>query len=220
LGKPFKGLDYLIKEILRVYGPDTILDGELYCHGGTFQNLVSVVKSGKGSETVQFIIYDYVADIDYCDRYAFLASKFAPSLHLKLIQTDTCATSDNVGTFLDAYVSDGYEGLIVRNKVGPYVCKFRSKNLLKLKNFIDDEFKIICYTDGAGKEFNHIIFVCETKDGRGKFNVRPKGTSRERVEMFREGEKYVGQFLTVRYQELTLSGIPRFPVGISIRNYE
>jgi len=31
---------------------------------------------------------------------------------------------------------------------------------------------------------------------------------------------YYGKWLTVKYQELSKDGIPRFPVGISFRNYE
>jgi DNA ligase-1 len=32
--------------------------------------------------------------------------------------------------------------------------------------------------------------------------------------------EYYGKLLTVKYQELTSDGIPRFPVGISFRDYE
>jgi len=38
--------------------------------------------------------------------------------------------------------------------------------------------------------------------------------------LFQNGSNYIGQQLTVRYQELTDDGVPRFPVGIAIRNYE
>jgi hypothetical protein len=34
------------------------------------------------------------------------------------------------------------------------------------------------------------------------------------------GGAYVGKKLTVRYQELTDEGLPRFPVGVAFRDYE
>ena len=44
---------------------------------------------------------------------------------------------------------------------------------------------------------------------------------RKRIEkvLFQNGDDYVGKLLTVRYQELTDEGVPRFS-GIAIRDYE
>jgi DNA ligase-1 len=52
------------------------------------------------------------------------------------------------------------------------------------------------------------------------FKTRPRGTREERTEYFDNGDDYIGATLTVRYFEMTDDGIPRFPVGIAIRNYE
>ena len=41
-----------------------------------------------------------------------------------------------------------------------------------------------------------------------------------RKALFKYGRDYIGEMLTVRYQELTDDGVPRFPVGIAIRDYE
>jgi DNA ligase-1 len=50
--------------------------------------------------------------------------------------------------------------------------------------------------------------------------VRPRGTHEERAVLLNNAGSYVAKKLTVRYQELTDDGIPRFPVGISFRDYE
>jgi DNA ligase-1 len=50
--------------------------------------------------------------------------------------------------------------------------------------------------------------------------VRPRGTHEDRADLFKDGDSYIGKKLTVRYQELTEDGIPRFPVGIAFRDYE
>ena len=52
------------------------------------------------------------------------------------------------------------------------------------------------------------------------FDVRPKGTLEERKEMLLNGESYLNKNLTVKFFELTDRGVPRFPVGISLRDYE
>ena len=64
-----------------------------------------------------------------------------------------------------------------------------------------------------------VVWECQTPDGQ-TFRVRPRGTQEARRELFENGGDYVGQQLTVRYQELTDDGVPRFPVGIAIRDYE
>ena len=90
----------------------------------------------------------------------------------------------------------------------------------KLKKFIDEEFEIIDYTTpDTGKEVGCVIWICKTKDGK-KFNVRPSGNYQERKNLYKNAKKFIGKMLTVRYQELTNGKVPRFPVGVAIRDYE
>ena len=44
--------------------------------------------------------------------------------------------------------------------------------------------------------------------------------SRERADMLRRAPELLGKKLTVRYQEMTDGGVPRFPVGVAVRDYE
>ena len=76
--------------------------------------------------------------------------------------------------------------------------------------------KIIGFTEGEGNETGCVIWECETPEGK-TFKVRPRGTQDERKVIFKEGSKYIGQELTVRFQELSQDGIPRFPVGVGVR---
>ena len=41
-----------------------------------------------------------------------------------------------------------------------------------------------------------------------------------REEDYKNHKKYIGKMLTVRFQNLTALGVPRFPVGVVIRDYE
>ena len=47
--------------------------------------------------------------------------------------------------------------------------------------------------------------------------MRPKGTAKERADMFKDLDKYIGKNLTIKFQGRTSDNIPRFPVGMRIR---
>ena len=90
---------------------------------------------------------------------------------------------------------------------------------MKYKEFEDKEFKIIGSDQGTGLEEGCVVWICEQEDG-SPFRVRPKGTREDRRQLFINTEKYIGEPLTVRFQERSEDNIPIFPVGIAIRDYE
>ena len=123
----------------------------------------------------------------------------------------------------DNFVDEGYEGLMIRNFKMPYEFS-RSWNLVKYKKMKDAEFKISGAKEGTGNAAGAIIWNCTTDDGKNNFDVVPLGTMDERRKLWKEYQtnpgQFIGQPLTVQFQELTPKGIPRFPKGISIRDYE
>ena len=72
--------------------------------------------------------------------------------------------------------------------------------------------------EGTGREKGTAIWICKT--GEQHFSVKPEGTLEKRREYLVEKEKYIGKQLTVRFQNLTAIGVPRFPVGVVVRDYE
>ena len=109
-----------------------------------------------------------------------------------------------------------------RNLSGVYKAGHRSRDLQKYKEFIDAEFIITDAKEGTGSDAGTVVWECRTGDRENTkyFDVRPRGTVAQRKEWWDNYKKYIGQELTVRYQNLTEYGIPRFPVGIAIRDYE
>jgi DNA ligase-1 len=116
----------------------------------------------------------------------------------------------------EAKIAEKYEGIMARNGEGKYLFGYRSIDLQKVKRFVDAEYKVIGFTEGSAVEMGAIVFVCETPDGQ-QFSVRPTGTHEERKEWFLNGEAFIGKMLTVKYQELSIDGVPRFPVGLHFR---
>ena len=226
LKKRFPHMEHILEEINKLPA-GIVLDGELYSHELTFQEIVGLVKREtlkKGDDEKQkkilFHVYDMISEQPYTMRYANLQMLFRryKFKYLALVETDNCENSSKIPELHAKYVEEGYEGLMLRNKDGLYK-GVRSKDLQKFKEFFDDEYKIVDYTCGQGLEDGCVIWECETEKGQ-RFTCRPRGTREDREDYFINGKKYVGQMLTVRYQELTNDGLPRFGVGISIRDYE
>jgi hypothetical protein len=224
--KRYPHLDHIVSEINKL--PATvILDGELYSDTLTFQEIVSLVKRETlraGDEEkqpqIRFHIYDIVNDMPYEQRYANLQMLFRryKFKHLALVKTDECESVEKMKELHAQYVADGYEGLMLRNKDGVY-SNARSVDLQKYKEFCDDEYEIVDYKEGEGVEAGCVLWVCKTAEGK-TFSCRPRGTREDRAEMFERGGDYIGKMLTVRFQELTTDRMPRFPVGLTIRDYE
>jgi ATP-dependent DNA ligase len=206
----------------------TILDGELYSDDLTFQEIVGLVKKGtlKAGDAdkmkkIHLCVYDTIRDASNADRNAWLQSLFASNTFasLRLLPTVTCASVEDVKNLHAAYVAEGYEGLILRNMAGKYNVGHRSTDLQKYKEFEDAEYPVCGFKEGDGVEKGCVIWVCRTADGK-EFAVRPRGTHEERLAAYATAGTMIGKPLTVRYQELTTDGIPRFPVGIAFRTYE
>jgi hypothetical protein len=225
--KRYPHLDHIIAEVNKL--PSTIiLDGELYSDTLTFQEIVGIVKRetlrADGDQEKQLQIklhvYDIINGAPYEERYANLQMLFNKYKfkHLVLVKSDVCESDEVIKELHARYVQEGYEGLILRNKAGLYK-NSRSVDLQKVKAFFDGEFKIVAYKEGCGAEAGCVIWVCEAENGL-QFACRPRGTREEREVLYSDGKKYIGKMLSVRYQEMTDSNVPRFPVGIAIRDYE
>lgn len=229
-GKPFDAIKHngLYKELCSIK-ETVILDGELYQHGGVFEHLGMLRKKKLNEsdyqklEQIEYHVYDYVDKTKtYTERLDFLKNFFSKNSfqHIRLVETCTASSENEVKDQHLAFIKDSYEGSIVRTVSGKYRCKARSQDLLKFKDFIDSEYKIVGFTHEQDTSSNKdlIIWICINENG-DKFNVRPKGTREERNKLYQRGQEFIGQQIQVKYFELTDSGIPRFPTTKS-ESYE
>ena len=236
-GKPFAVMPHIeekLHSILIGMGEDFYLDGELFSETLTFQEVAGAVRRIKNFtdplvlEQLSYMIFDCFStketEIPFGKRLNTLKTLMKVKNResdtiVQLIVTHEVTSEDGVYMLYDEYMRNGAEGIMIRNNEGHYKLNHRSADLQKYKQFQDSEYKIIDFTEGSNNEKGAVVWVCETKDEK-IFNVRPKGTIEGRKILFELGDKNIGKMLTVRYQELTDDGIPRFPVGISIRDYE
>ena len=245
-GMEYKGMDHLVPELEKFFEiakklgyPDIYADGELFTTKIPFEEISGCVRMDETEDSekdeklklIDYHIYDmYDAeykDLGYKDRKKILDAIFKKKKFKKLINVETqeCPTKSSVRTLHDYYVEKGFEGLILRNKLGPYLLGFRSNDLMKFKAFQDDEFEISGYKEATGEDIGTILWECnytKTDGSKGIFAVRPQGTREFRRKLFQDAEKnfkklFLGKKLTVRYLILNKYGCPTQLTAVGIR---
>ena len=211
-GKPVKGVEHLAKKL----GDTEWLDGECYAPNMSFEELTSAFKMDPKS--LEFHGFDYFdtkrPDLPFAERQMILKEKTQTVVDTLLIPKQS-----QIQKYHDQFVEQGHEGIMIRESTSTYEIGKRSNYLLKFKEFQTEEYEIVGAKTGHGRDADAVVWVCKTESGH-EFTVRPEGTIEEREKCYRERDQHIGKQLTVRFQNLTAAGVPRFPVGVTIRDYE
>jgi ATP-dependent DNA ligase len=234
-GKPIISAPHIFESLKPLFEvmPDLIFDGELYADkfANDFNKIVSLVKKTKPTDAdlkeskknIQYWIYD-LPDNDIlfgyrCEKLHELIENYNVfNKYCVEVETQICNDEDEVTGLYEEYVDNGFEGQMLRTN-GKYENK-RSKNLLKHKSFVDDEYTILDIVEGEGNRTGTAGYmVFETIDGK-PFKSNVKGTWDETAEMLKSKKKLIGKQATIKYFNLTPDGIPRFPYVINIDRNE
>jgi ATP-dependent DNA ligase len=213
----------IFKELSNEVFKDIILDGELYIHNSKFEDL-GVLRKKKLSladiktlNNIEYHIYDIVdINLSFSKRLLLLENIFKHNSfsNLKLVNTFSANSFDDISNLHYSFIKDNYEGTMVRTRDSFYKLNTRSYDLLKYKDFVDSEFVIVDYTSESNHHSalqNLVIWICKTSSGE-LFNVRPQGNSDERHYLYNNASKYIGSNLWCKYFELSSDNkIPRFP---------
>ena len=205
-GKPVKGVDHLSKGLKE----GEWLDGECYDPDMSFEDITSAFKTNPMS--LKFYVFDYF-DMNQPDL------PFTERMKKVTVETQLVHNEAAVKKYHDTFVEQGHEGVMIRDARSTYEVGKRSNYLLKYKEFQTEEYEIVGAKTGHGRDANAVVWMCKTQDGQ-EFTVRPEGTIAQREEHYKNHKNYIGKMLTVRFQNLTTLGVPRFPVGVCIRDYE
>jgi len=222
-GKAF--LDDVVKH-LHFDTSGHVIDGELILPSnmGSFQDTISAVKRFTDglSDRLVYYVYDVVDEHKgFNDRYKMLSDIIKHNPHnIVLVDTFEVTSEEDIKSNHNKFVNNGFEGSIIRLGSKPYSKGQRCNQLLKYKDFNDKEFEIVEIIDGEGKDKDCAICVCRVNDTTPLFRVRLTGTNEYRKHVYQSQHKYIGKMLTVKFQGYTKDGIPRFPVGLIIRDYE
>lgn len=228
--------DPVLREIFQS-NPTLILDGELYKHGKSLQQISGAARMEKNAydcDWLEYWIYDCIhldeLETKASDRIAWLNSLaetynfgFNPNkeweegeLQVQFVPQVEVTGWDNMKKLHDEYVSEGFEGLVIRDPAKPYKPNGRTNDMIKIKQYIDETFKVVGYELGLrGSE--DMCFICEMKDGR-TFKAMPLGDRSVKAEYIDNfEEKYNGHLGDCKYFELSDEGIPCQPKFLAFR---
>lgn len=217
-----------------------ILDGELYIHNVTFETVISQARRDVfgSNEQLEFWIYDciiaklkgdseyqvipsdmFICRWDYLQKNQHQPFERYPLLgQLRLLESEKCSTVETAKLKMMEYIGRKFEGAILRYELGQY--KFgRSSDLLKCKISDTSEHEVIGVIEGIGTMKGCAIFVCKNPNG-ASFRCKLTGSFLSLKKYWDNPELVIGKQLTVQHQGLTAAKLPRFPVGIAIRDYE
>lgn len=229
-----------------LYQDKAILDGELYNHDfyDDFNEIVSIIKQDNPSEEDfikakkfgQFYCYDFPSYKGvFSERYKAL-KVFLKELNNKdiiLVPTYPVYSWEDIKKYHKQFTDEGYEGSIIRLDLNDYENK-RTKQLLKYKDWMDAEFKIISAEEGKGTRIGTVAsfwvildptkpyFVSNNPKKRincCKTNV--KGSHEYLKKVWDNIDYYIGKDATVEFQGWTPGKKAlRFPYAIKLNRKE
>jgi ATP-dependent DNA ligase len=200
------------------------LDGELYCHGMSFEEIFS--RTSRTTERhpdvgqIGYHIFDIcdeeMAQVKRVNELYLLVDQVKPPLHI--VSTMIAEDIDQVMFCYETICNAGYEGIIVRHAEAPYVRK-RSIWMMKFKPKKSDQYRIVGWKEEvsiSGAPKNRLgALICTS--GEEEFSVGSGLTDDQREELWEEREGLVGKWCIIEYQHTTPGrGVPRFPVLMSI----
>lgn len=219
--------------------PDLVLDGELYNHDlrEDFGAISSIVRKKNptaeqlelAEKVMQYHVYDTIdRDSTFSQRHTFLmhALNDLNCAWIRTVETQLCADQGDADLAYGEYVEQGYEGGMYRLDT-MYEVGRRSKSLLKRKEFLTEEFRVVSIEEGNGNWAgaakrmtleNNLIGVAKGDTLGATFGAGIRGSMAQMVILLHARDAGEIDFdkavATVRFFCRSLDGVPRFPVVV------
>lgn len=233
------GFDNIKKELEKLNLDETFyMDGELYTHGMSLQDISSIVRNEKedkeNESLLKFYIFDCfdteAPDVSFNERIEYLREiiKLNNFKFIEFVPTTMIYSEKEGDKLFKTYIDNEYEGIVYKNTDAIYEFSFnkekRSMNYLKRKVNFTDEYTIMDFTEGKGSHKGCIIFTLITKNNK-IFNCTPNWTLYYRKKMYKQALKnfeiiFLNKKATVSYDDLSDDGVPLRAHIITIRDYE
>jgi DNA ligase-1 len=230
--KPFSTLEHIREAAQSAFDkyPELLaFDGEMYSHElkDKFEEIVSIVKQPKASaadiekckKLVQYHVYDIITKEETGFQHRLADYNFVvreiKSPYICAVTTLFANNQEELDKAYHEYMGEGYEGQMIRTCNSLYQNK-RTKDLLKRKDFHENEYEIVGYKEGKGSREGCIILRLAMSDGK-EFDSVPVGGIEYQQRLWNRREDILGLQATVKYQNLSSDGIPRFNNTIKIR---
>ena len=214
--------------------PGLIMDGECYHHGWTLQQLNSIARTQKTVKDygiLQFYWYDIVdVNSTFDERWSYMQDIkdqynliFDPEkefkqeeLRIQFVPQVEVTGWDNMMKLHNQFVSEGWEGLVIRDPDKLYRPNGRTNDMIKIKCYKSDEFLITGYELGLrGNE--DMVFTLVTKENK-PFKAKPHGDRAQKdwyVNNF--DSECLNHYATLKYFYMSDDNVPLQPSVSNIR---
>ena len=201
--------------------PDCVLDGELYIHGKPLpyiSGLCRKITLEEAHKELIYCVYDLaIPDISFLERLNSLNilkdETFVDSDKIEIQEHIETTSWTDIKKLHDKWVSEGYEGCVIRNPNKEYGYGKKDNRMIKIKEFEDDEFEILGINEGLRDEDFSFLMKCNA----GTFGAKPVGDRALRQEYRDNIDNLIGKKGTVKFFGLTPDGIPNLPIFKYIR---
>lgn len=217
-----------------------ILDGELYSHDLTFQEIASIVMSFDKDvpESLEFHCFDYLDNIDEVFENRCKEYKHFNVVPVKQILINN---KEELEQTFQNFLQEGYEGAIIRDPNSKY--KFgrstlKEAGLLKMKCFKTFDAKIIDVferMENLNESFKNELgqstkrntkddkkstgiaggFVVEWEGQTLKITLTGKESFREQI--WSSKDEYIGKWVEFKGMEIGAKDVPRHPCFVRFR---
>jgi hypothetical protein len=200
------------------------LDGENYSHGTLLQDIHSIVSRKTGVlhddyEEISLHVFDLALDLPQITRTFGLTSLFelvGETQHIFQVPAYPVNTLDEINKYLEQFIKDGYEGMILRDSEAHYVRK-RSTQMMKFKPRKGDVYQIVGLQEEVSihgeKKGTLGAFVLQGTDGT-LFKVGTGFTAEQRKEYYHD--EFLGKWAKILYQTKSKDGVPCHSVFVSV----
>jgi len=223
-GEEYQTVPHIWKALKPLFDryPDLVLDGELYNHDYRFKlnEIVKLIRKSKkftqedldkSAKLVQYYVYDgygfdNVSEETYCSSRRRALMRLLHGIpEVVVVPFEWAENESDVWKYYEEYLSDGYEGAIVRSDT-KYEHR-RTDALLKCKPSDDDEFVIIDIIEGTGN-WSGAAKAVRLKYKDGNFKATVKGDREGAIQVLKDRTKWIGRTVTITYTGLTGLGTP------------
>lgn len=227
------------------------LDGELIVGKpnakDVFQKTTSGVMSINGEPDFKYYVFDMWNQAgDYPTRYNTLETLMHEINHPNLAALDYNVVNnlEELITFEETTLDQGYEGIILRMPHPPYKygrSTLREGSLLKLKRFKDAEALVVDFEELMHNDNEAVVnalgltersthkdnkrgagvlgaFVCQDIDTGVRFSIGTGFTAEQRKDFWDSRRNLINKIVKYKFFEVGVKKAPRFPVFLGFRN--
>lgn len=204
------GIDCVFDGELMVMDPDGYQFLDRQTGNGILNKANKGTISAKEAAMVHATVWDVIPYMYFVDGYCptpystrfasvktLIDGQSSKNKKVWLVTSDIVNTLDEANEIFNKYLTQGLEGIILKDGSGPWEDK-RAKHQIKFKGELECDLKIVAVEEGTGKYEGMLgAIVCESSDGVVKVNVG-SGFNDTHRKTFKEKD-LLGKIVSVKY---------------------